>query len=122
MLARASLTDRRGFAWSVAGLAAALTVTVVACGPARDDCTCMTAGAEATTISGNHGHALTIEATDFDAFADRNYQIKGTADHDHVVTYTAQQFQTLGTGGTAKATSTAANGHSHDVTIECACQ
>jgi len=114
MIARTSLAI-------LVAAAALLAALAAACGPARNDCTCITAGATASTITANHGHALTIDAADFAAFADRNYQIKGTADHDHVVTYTAQQFQTLGNGGTAKATSTVTNGHSHDVTVGCAC-
>ncbi|MBN2362114.1 MAG: hypothetical protein JXR83_21865, partial [Deltaproteobacteria bacterium] len=111
-----------------AKMAGALACEVVAiallgagCGPGRDDCTCATNGAEATAISGNHGHALTVPASDFDAFASRNYQIRGSADHDHVVNFTAQQFQVLSNGGTAKSTSSETDGHTHEVTIGCAC-
>lgn len=92
------------------------------CGPVRDDCSCQTSGAKATTITNNHSHALTIPASDFEAFADRNYPIKGTADHDHVVAYTSQQFQVVSNGSAATATSTATQGHTHDVTIGCACK
>jgi len=77
------------------------------------------AGCDATAISGNHGHALEFPKTDLDSMADKNYNIMGTADHNHSVTLTVAQLATLKAGGSVTVTSSTTSGHSHDVTVGC---
>ncbi len=73
------------------------------------------------TISGNHGHTLTVSAADVAAAADKTYDITGGAGHSHSVMITAAQFGMLASGMTVSVTSTSGGGHTHNVTVsDCA--
>jgi hypothetical protein len=74
----------------------------------------------ATTISGNHGHALTVPKTDLDSTTDKVYSIMGSADHDHTVTLTAAMLAQLKAGAMVTTTSTTTLSHNHNVTVSCA--
>jgi hypothetical protein len=84
------------------------------------------AGCSANTIANiaNHGHALTVPAVDVSAGLGKSYSIRGSADHDHTVTFTSQQMRDLAGGSSVTLTSTqgtnAADGaHVHAVTTRC---
>lgn len=74
----------------------------------------------ANSITGNHGHALTIPEADLSSATDKVYSIQGNANHDHTVTLTAAQLAMLRAGQSVDVTSTNAGGHDHVVTARCA--
>ena len=80
-------------------------------------------GASGAAIAGNHGHVLTIARADLDSMVAMSYSIAGGANHDHMVTFSPAQLQTLKTGGAVTVTSTIGDGglgaHSHNVTASC---
>ena len=133
--------SRRMFVAGTAGGAAALVLS--ACGgggsysqmaaapvapppPAPPPAPAPAAGAStlscgATTISANHGHALTIPSTDVDSPVAIVYSIAGSADHNHLVTVTPQQFAQIRNKTAVLVISTiGGDGHLHEVTINCA--
>ena len=73
----------------------------------------------ASTISGNHGHSLTVPASDLDSMADITYNIQGAADHNHMVTLSAAQLAQLKAGQMVTVTSSTTLSHNHDVTVSC---
>jgi len=82
------------------------------------------AGCGATTITNNHGHALSIPFADLDSTTAKVYSIAGTAGHDHMITLTAAELAMIKAGGSVTVTSTTTNvapfgAHSHDVTVNC---
>jgi hypothetical protein len=74
----------------------------------------------ATAIAGNHGHSLSIPATDVDSTVAITYNIVGTADHNHLVTLSAAQLaQIKGKTAVVVTSSMAGDGHTHLVTVNC---
>lgn len=73
----------------------------------------------ATAITANHGHSLTISATDLDSPTDRTFSIAGLADHDHTITLTVAQLQGIKAKLATTVASTVNLSHSHDVTVNC---
>jgi hypothetical protein len=90
-----------------------------ACGGGDDDDDTNDGGACTTQIAANHGHALTISAADKMTGAAKEYDIKGSADHSHTVSLSAEDFADLASGTIVIVTSSTADGHDHDVTITC---
>lgn len=76
-------------------------------------------GSTGTAIVGNHGHVLTIPAADLNSAVNMTYNIQGTADHNHTVTFTPAQLAQLKAGTAVTVTSTTIQAHSHDVTTNC---
>ena len=78
-------------------------------------------GACSETISGNHGHVLTIPVADLDSPTPKTYDITGAAPHSHQVTFSTTQLQQLKAGTAVTVTSTAfsGDGHMHNVTVTC---
>lgn len=70
-------------------------------------------------ITGNHGHTLSIAASDLDSTTPKTYSIAGSAGHDHTITLSVAQLATLKGGTDVTVTSTVSAGHSHDVTVSC---
>lgn len=73
-----------------------------------------------SSISQNHGHTLVIPVADLDSTSPKTYSIIGTADHDHQVTFDAQQLADLKAGVSINVTSN--NGgttHDHDLAVKC---
>jgi len=70
-------------------------------------------------ISGNHGHELVIPKSDLDSTTAMTYDIHGTADHTHSVTFSAAQLAQLKQGMTVTVTSTTTLAHNHDVSVSC---
>lgn len=73
----------------------------------------------ASTITGNHGHALVIPRADLDSPTDKVYSIAGMAGHDHTVTLTPAMLATLKSGMAVTVGSSTNAGHMHDVTVTC---
>ena len=73
----------------------------------------------ASSITDNHGHTLLIPAADLNSTVAMSYSIAGTAGHAHQVTFTATQLAQLKAGQSVRVSSTASQGHSHDVTGAC---
>ncbi len=80
----------------------------------------MACNTTSNTISGNHGHSLTVPIADVNAGADKSYDIQGAAGHPHTIMVTAAQFAMLKTTFSISVVSSEDNFHMHTVTITCA--
>lgn len=81
-------------------------------------------GSDGVAIAGNHGHAVIIAVADLNSTTAKSYSIHGTADHDHLITLTVTQLQTLKSGASVIVTSTTTPSttfgtHAHQVTVTC---
>lgn len=73
-----------------------------------------------SSIAENHGHKLVIPIEDLDSTSPKTYSIIGTADHDHQVTFDADQLADLKAGVSVNVTSN--NGgttHDHAIAVKC---
>lgn len=84
------------------------------------DLDCLANGASATTISSNHGHSLTVSRDDVEAGIEKEYSIQGGSGHNHLITVTAANFNTLASNQSVTVQSTNDDSHTHSVTISCA--
>lgn len=73
----------------------------------------------AATIAANHGHVLTIAAADLTSLVDKTYDIQGTADHTHSVTFTAAQLAQLKAGNPVSVMTTTTLAHNHAIDERC---
>ncbi|HEU5297698.1 MAG TPA: hypothetical protein VFU71_23180 [Burkholderiaceae bacterium] len=71
------------------------------------------------SISDNHGHVLVIAKSDLDSTTAMTYDIHGTADHTHSVTFSPAQLAQLKAGMTVAVTSTVTFAHDHVVSVNC---
>ena len=71
------------------------------------------------SVSDNHGHVLAIPKADLDSMTDKAYDIQGSADHTHSVTFTVAQLAALKAGMAVAVQSTTTLAHSHLVTETC---
>jgi hypothetical protein len=71
-------------------------------------------------ISANHGHALTIPASDLDSPVTLVYNIQGSGDHDHTVVLTPAQLQSIKAKTAVQVNSSTVLAHFHEVTVNCA--
>ena len=78
------------------------------------------ANGTSSSISSNHGHSLTLSKEDVENAFEKTYSIKGSAGHDHMVTITSSEFETLKNNQSISATSTSSSGHTHNITVSCA--
>lgn len=81
-------------------------------------------GADGASISGNHFHAVVVAVSDLTSTTNKVYSIQGAADHDHQITLTVAQLQTLKGGASVTVnstttTTTAFGAHAHQVLITC---
>lgn len=115
------MITRKTFVARLAAWAGAGTVLGLAgCGGGDDDPAEQgLVACAATEITGNHGHQLSIAPADLDSPAAMTYGIRGAADHDHLVTFSADQLARLKSGLAVTVMSTVAFGHSHAVTEAC---
>ena len=81
---------------------------------------CLANGANATAISSNHGHILTLSKADINAAVDKTYSIQGSSGHNHTILVTAANFSTLRVDKTLVVESSRDNSHRHNVTVSCA--
>ena len=73
-----------------------------------------------TSISSNHGHSLTVSREDVEAGTEKEYSIQGGSGHNHLITVTAANFNTLANNQSIAVQSTTDDSHTHSVTISCA--
>jgi hypothetical protein len=102
---------------------ASVLVLLQACGGSGgygDDAPFSQCGANGNAIAANHGHVLAIPAADLDATTNKTYNITGTSNHTHTVTFTPTQLQDLKAGRTVRLTSSTDSNHNHEVTASCA--
>lgn len=71
-------------------------------------------------IRENHGHTLMVSAADISAGTQKTYNIKGSADHQHDITLTLADFNSLSSNTSITKNSTSGDGHLHSVTVSCA--
>lgn len=106
---------RKEFLVLIAGAAAAR------CGGGSSAGNCL---ADGTTVrfNENHGHVLVVTNEDVAAGVSKTFDIRGTADHTHLVTLTASDMLSLQKNGQAVETSTLDGSvpHTHTATITCA--
>ncbi len=77
-------------------------------------------GCAGTTISANHGHALTVQRADVEAGVDGRYDIQGSSGHSHALEISAADFAKLRDGESITLRTASSGDHSHTVTIQCA--
>jgi hypothetical protein len=72
-------------------------------------------------ILGNHPqpHVLAIAVSDLDSPNAKTYDIHGTADHTHSVTFSVQQLGQLKAGTMVSVTSTETQLHTHVINVSC---
>lgn len=87
-------------------------------GDGGDDVSCVDNGTS-TSITDNHGHAISVSKEDVSNGVEKTYDITGTGSHSHTVTVTADNFATLKDNDSVTVESTV-SGHSHSITITCA--
>ena len=97
---------------------AAIGASSLGCGGGDDSASGSKSSCSSDIVS-NHGHVLTVSAADVAAGADKDYNIQGTADHNHQVTITKAHFADLKAGTLVALTSTTAAGHVHSITVQC---
>ena len=68
----------------------------------------------------NHGHSLVISKEDVFAAKRKTYDIQGTADHNHTLTVTSENFTAMKSRGLADIYSSTDNDHRHSVFVRCA--
>ena len=108
-----------------AGVATLVAATLGACGSEDDEgdggdgdgCT----SSASANIGTNHGHSLSIPAGDINDGAGQDYDIEGTADHNHTVSLSDDDMTRIAAGENVAVTSSMAGGapHTHMVTISC---
>lgn len=88
------------------------------------ECSCFESGGIASEITNNHGHELNIPAEDFSNPVDGTYSIKGSADHDHQISFTGEDLEIVSDSNSKTVTSTpgGTDGHTHEVTLDCGCK
>lgn len=116
--------DRREFTLqSAMAILSAATITLSGCGGGSDGGGSPAPGptpgpSGATgTISGNHGHTATIDAARLTAGNAIQLDIRGGADHPHVVELTAAEVAQIGARQTVSKTSSNDAQHQHTVTF-----
>jgi hypothetical protein len=101
-------------------LGAGVATAVAACG--GDDSAAGAAcspTAPQVSISANHRHTMTVTGAEITAAVTKMYDIKGQADHTHMVSVSDVNFKDLAAGRsvTAFSTSGGLDGHTHTITI-----
>lgn len=87
--------------------------------PNNNNKDCLANGTQ-SSIGANHGHTLQVSKADVQSGSQKQYSIQGSSGHDHMVTVTAANFDSLKNNQQVQVTSTSGDGHTHSVTISCA--
>jgi hypothetical protein len=125
------LLDRREFTAEAALAAlAGVVITVSGCGgggggggysspssPSTPSAAGGNSSDKSGTISDNHGHLAVVTGAQLIAGNVVQLDIRGSADHTHMVTLTAAAIQTIQAGRPAVTDSTSSTGHAHSVTF-----
>jgi len=72
------------------------------------------------TIGTNHGHVLVVTSDEIGAAQQKSYSIQGTSNHDHTVTLTAEEYDTLLADRAVMTKSTFDADHDHTILVACA--
>jgi len=72
------------------------------------------------SVSANHGHSINVPRADVELGVEKQYSIRGSANHNHVITVSTSDFASLRINQQISVTSTNDSGHIHSVTISCA--
>ncbi len=78
------------------------------------------AACSATQITNNHGHTLTMPTADLNSTVSMSYNIQGSANHSHLVTFSAAQLAQLKAGQSVTVATTVSLAHQHDLSAACA--
>ncbi len=81
---------------------------------------CLANGANAISISSNHGHSLVVSKADVEAGTEKSYSIQGSSGHNHSITISADNFAVLKDTKSIQVESSRDSSHRHDVTVSCA--
>ena len=81
---------------------------------------CLSNGARASGITGNHGHSLVVSRDDVNSGSEKTYTIDGTSGHSHSITISSTDFDKLKNNEPVEITSTVGSGHDHIVIVSCA--
>jgi hypothetical protein len=73
----------------------------------------------AATISGNHGHTVTIPDNRLNDLIGGTYPVRGGT-HEHVVTLKDADMKALAEGQTVTTLASSVNAHTHEITFACA--
>jgi hypothetical protein len=87
--------------------------------PNTDPKDCLANGTS-SSISNNHGHIISVSKADVKDGAEKAYSIDGSANHDHTVVITADNFEALKTNQSIQVPSSTSAGHAHTITVTCA--
>jgi len=87
--------------------------------PLPEEANCLENGTT-NAIGGNHGHTLAVSAADVNAGVAKTYSIMGSGTHNHSLTISADNFNSLQTNYSITVTSSNDDDHSHAVIISCA--
>jgi hypothetical protein len=110
------VTRKEFLALIVGGVAAAACGGSSSSAPAN----CLQNGTD-DVIAANHGHSLDVTKADIAAGVSKTYDIRGTADHSHLVTIAGSDMATLA-GNHSVNTSSTIDGtpaHNHAITVNC---
>ena len=112
------ITRREFTVESALALLAGVAITVSSCGNDDDsNPTSPTDGGSSGTVSANHGHVAAITAAQITAGGALTLDIRGSADHPHTVTLTADEVRQIGAGQRVTKTSSSDSGHNHTITF-----
>jgi hypothetical protein len=123
------LLDRREFTAEAALAAlAGVVITISGCGgggyssPSSPSAPSAGTGAgnssdKSGTISSNHGHLAVVTGAQLVVGSAVQLDIRGSADHTHMVTLTVAAIQAIQAGRPAVTDSTSSTGHTHSVTF-----
>ena len=87
--------------------------------PSPGDKDCLANGTS-SSIGSNHGHKLDVTKDDVSNSVEKTYSIQDGASHDHSVTITAADFNSLKSNNSIQVVSTSDSGHTHNITVSCA--
>jgi hypothetical protein len=109
---------RRDFTLASAlAMLAGVSITVSSCGDDEPDTPTAPSGSVCGTVSANHGHVATITAAQLSAGGALTLDIRGSGDHTHTVTLTADEVRQISTGQRVTKTSSSNGDHTHTVTF-----
>ena len=87
--------------------------------PSSGDKDCLANGTS-SNIESNHGHRLDVTKDDVSNGVEKTYSIQDGANHNHGVTITSANFNSLKSNNSIQVVSTSGDGHTHNVTVSCA--
>lgn len=116
------LTRREFTVESALALLAGVTITISGCGdddsnPPTSPTPPPSSSGVTGTVSANHGHVASISGAQMTAGGALNLDIRGQADHPHMVQLTADEMTRIAARTQVTKSSSSDNGHSHSVTF-----